>query len=117
MKAMTVRPLKGIVLDVAEFLRSLRVKTLTSDRVVEMEDKANRSHVGSSFPSPASRCAFQACHLVMKFYFGKHAAHWRAERQVTVMQWCNEGQQSGKMWALFDDGEVELRWAKTIVAV
>jgi hypothetical protein len=43
-------------------------------------------------------------------YWGKRVFHrhsWRVGTVVTAVHW---GRHAGKMWILFDDGEVELRW-------
>ena len=46
----------------------------------------------------------------MKLYKGKRVKHKQSKRQGEVVQWYTEGPKAGKMWILFDDGEVELRW-------
>jgi hypothetical protein len=54
----------------------------------------------------------QNCRLAMKLHFGKRVTHFKSWwRSGQVIQWYTEGDpREGKMWVLFDDGEVELRW-------
>ena len=73
--------------------------------------------VGSSLRYPTNRFAYQAYLFVMEIYAGKRVAHWKTERQGTVIQWYTEGKNAKKMWILFDDGEVELRWIKAFVEI
>ena len=81
-----------------------------------------RAGVGSDLPSGKRVATVRAIALgselpmvssmlgSVELYVGQRVAHWWTDRRGEVIKWYNEGQKAGKMWILFDDGEVELRW-------
>jgi len=48
-------------------------------------------------------------------YMFKPVVHWWSGRRGLVIAWYYEGWKAGKMWILFEDKEVELRWIDAFV--
>ena len=52
---------------------------------------------------------------MLRPYMFKQVAHWKSGRQGLVINWYDDGWKARKMWILFEDGEVELRWIDAFV--
>ena len=52
---------------------------------------------------------------MLRPYMFKQVAHWKSGRQGLVINWYDDGWKARKMWVLFEDGEVELRWISKVL--
>jgi hypothetical protein len=51
------------------------------------------------------------CASMRALHKGQRVHHWTSLRKGEVIKWyIGPDPRAGKMWILFDDGEVELRW-------